>query len=368
VFGKPNESSKNKPDTITSSPFSKKPEFSNDNNQNIITSIATNKQSGSIFGNSMKPKLDEEKKLEDKNKSDNVLFKPQGSSGIFSGNKSSNIFAKISDSKPKAEPEAKPINTFNKSQDNTSKQVENEPKEDKTEAKKIGLFGRNIDTSKATTAALFAKSSDQSKQEDLLNQTESTKSAETKKFPSKPLFSSGSSTGIFGKKTDQKPADKQTPTEEKSEDQKDDKPKYKSLFGTKSKQESEEKEKTSLFKANASGPLFGGTKSLFGSSNISKPEDQKQSFIKSGGDNNDKPEEEEEEPKEDDKPKFKAVSKDPYIKIYNRNVEKFRVAKHDKGNGILSIETGETNGKRFVLFNFRNPIGKTLFTGQILQQ
>lgn len=60
-----------------------------------------------------------------------------------------------------------------------------------------------------------------------------------------------------------------------------------------------------------------------------------------------------------------AISKDPYEKIYNRAVERFKTTTHDKGSGHISIETGETNGKKFVLFNFRNPIGKTLFTGQI---
>lgn len=40
-----------------------------------------------------------------------------------------------------------------------------------------------------------------------------------------------------------------------------------------------------------------------------------------------------------------AASKDPYTKIYSRNVEKFNALKNDRGKGILSIETGETNGK-----------------------
>ena len=46
-------------------------------------------------------------------------------------------------------------------------------------------------------------------------------------------------------------------------------------------------------------------------------------------------------------------------------MERFKTNKNDKGNGHISIETGEENNKKFVLFNFRNPIGKTLFTGQI---
>ena len=45
--------------------------------------------------------------------------------------------------------------------------------------------------------------------------------------------------------------------------------------------------------------------------------------------------------------------------------KKYKTNKKDMGNGIISIETGETDNKKFVLFNFRNQIGKTLFTGQI---
>lgn len=150
-----------------------------------------------------------------------------------------------------------------------------------------------------------------------------------------------------------------------------------SLFGTQkptgSAEKAQEQPKKGIFGVNTSGGLFGGAKSLFsgpslfsGVNKFTKPEDEKKTFISSGGDNDKKEDSEEEKQKEDDsKPKFQAISKDPYQKIFNRPVERFKTQAHDKGNGHISIETGETDGKKFVLFNFRNPIGKTLFTGQI---
>ena len=111
--------------------------------------------------------------------------------------------------------------------------------------------------------------------------------------------------------------------------------------------------------------MFKG-KSLF--SGIKSADSNKNSFINSGkaATKKEKEEEKEQEKKEDSKPSFVAISKDPYTKIFNKQVEKFRTKAGDKGNGHLSIETGEKDKKKFVLFNFRNPIGKTLFTGQIV--
>lgn len=145
------------------------------------------------------------------------------------------------------------------------------------------------------------------------------------------------------------------------------------MFGTQ-KPTGIEGEKKGLFGVNSTSKgLFGGTKNLFsgpslfsGVSKFTKAEDQKLTFISSKGEKVEEDEEEDKEDEDDKRPSFIAVSKDPYVKIFNRSVERFMTKTGDKGNGHLSIETGDTDGKKFVLINFRNPIGKTLFTGQIV--
>ena len=130
--------------------------------------------------------------------------------------------------------------------------------------------------------------------------------------------------------------------------------------------------KTSLFGVKTTGSLFNKSKSLFTGPSLfskdAKHEDPKKTFISSGGDlsKEEEKEEDEQEQKKDDKPAFVPANKDPYTKIFNRAVERFKTTKQDKGNGHLSIETGKTGDNRFVIVNFRNPIGKTLFTGQIV--
>lgn len=110
--------------------------------------------------------------------------------------------------------------------------------------------------------------------------------------------------------------------------------------------------------------MFSGPSLFSGVNKFTKAEDQIKTFISSKGDKEEDEENKEEE--EDTRPSFIAVSKDPYTKIFNRAVERFKTKLGDRGNGHVSIETGDTNGKKFVLFNFRNPIGKTLFTGQLV--
>jgi len=157
------------------------------------------------------------------------------------------------------------------------------------------------------------------------------------------------------------------PSAEKKEENQEQKAKVKSLFGTSTTKPDTEN------KAKSGTGLFGGTSSLFKGkslfSGIKSTESNKNSFINSGkaATKKEKEEEKDQEKKEDTKPSFAAISKDPYTKIFNKQVEKFRTKAGDKGNGHLSVETGEKDGKKFVLFNFRNPIGKTLFTGQIVE-
>jgi hypothetical protein len=58
--------------------------------------------------------------------------------------------------------------------------------------------------------------------------------------------------------------------------------------------------------------------------------------------------------------------KSPYTKVFNKFVDKFKIKapESDKkafGNGHLSIEYAEVNGKKVYILVFRNSIGKTLY-------
>ena len=134
----------------------------------------------------------------------------------------------------------------------------------------------------------------------------------------------------------------------------------------------------SLFGAKTSGSLFEKSKNLFGGqkkeAESSNPFGGKslfsgvggqfksgEGFIKSGG------EEKSEEPAEA-KPEFLAVSKDPYVKLFSKQVEKFQLRTGSKGTGLLSIERSKDDAeRRFALLVFRNGVGKTLFTGQVIK-
>jgi hypothetical protein len=102
------------------------------------------------------------------------------------------------------------------------------------------------------------------------------------------------------------------------------------LFGTQ-KPTGIEGEKKGLFGVNSTSKgLFGGTKNLFsgpslfsGVSKFTKAEDQKLTFISSKGEKVEEDEEEDKEDEDDKRPSFIAVSKDPYVKIFNRSVERF---------------------------------------------
>lgn len=124
----------------------------------------------------------------------------------------------------------------------------------------------------------------------------------------------------------------------------------KSLFG----------KKTDEKKDGAPNPLFGG-KSLFsGTSNFKSSGGDTNSFINSKDTN-------EEEEKEKEAPTFVAVSKDPTTKIYKENIEKFTLKSGCKGTGNLSIEKSNDGIEpKYVHVNFRNGVGKCLFTGKML--
>lgn len=310
----------------------------------------------------------------------------------------------------------KTTSIFNKSDNATKPTASIFSKKDEAESvPKTSIFGKSENSNSKPTSIFGGKSQAETKSTNLATKAETSqepketvadgkKDAEPKRSifgssvggaaNSKPLFpfankstpASGSGS-IFSKpivkentpenpekKEDSKPVDESDKKEE-TVNKTNDPPKYASLF---SKDAGKKPETTDgpkpggLFGASTKGPLFGGAKTLFSASNsifsqkstTTTPSEQKQSFIKSG--END-PQSDSEAPADDSAPKFKPISKDPYTKIFYKQVEKFRYSTNNIGNGILSIETGESNSKRFVLFNFRNPIGKTLFTGQILQ-
>ena len=275
-----------------------------------------------------------EKKVEEKQPKESVIFKPKtGTTSLFTSKTD----------------EIKPINI---------QPIEIKPK--LSSGKAINIFGKTTDEKieAPNKVNIFASSST------------SSQSGCKYQYATQKWFNADD-IALFGQsKTSKNVENKGEKKDEKKENE--EKPKVKSLFGS----TTTTTKKDGIFGVNTTGKgIFGGTSTLFGGPSLfsgvktnSNPELNKNSFINSGKAANEKEieEEEKEKEKEDSKPSFVAISKDPYNKIFNKQVEKFRTKKGDKGNGHLSIETGDLKGKKFVLFNFRNPIGKTLFTGQIV--
>lgn len=363
VFG---NSTKKTTDTVQKSIFSKKPETPTDNKPHSIPGITAEPEKKSLFGVSAS---NEQKK----SIFGGASTAPKANTSAPSAAKSSLFGAKSQEEKPKVVEQPKPLDI---------KPLETKPVEAKKEEPKA-VESKPVETKPVEIKPIETKPVD-------------TKPTEAKTDEPKPSLFGGKASNIFGKSSTEKKEEPKktglfgstnTTTQsgslfakkpvDNSEKKEEEKPKIRSLFGNNvpaGTTSTSAEPKKSLFGANTSGGLFSGTKKLFSGPSLFadmnkdvKPEDQKNSFITSGANNEEEKDEDEEKAKEEDKkPKFVAVSKDPYTKIFNRAVEKFRTSKHDKGNGIISIETGETDGKKFVLFNFRNPIGKTLFTGQIL--
>ena len=378
----------------------------------------------SVFGSSTSNKKAEEKSIFKKNDLSNKKSDTKNES-IFKGtipekkneNKSNMIF--------------QPQSTGSRSIFGSIKQTQNEESKGQNPAPKIGLFDKDTQPSQDVYKTLFQKE-DKSKKESIFDKTPSQRSQKAitvnKKgisatLPvnsSRSLFDLSSTKGVQRKNFNAKKKDADQEIDDLLDDpqpkvpQKDkqtsifgkgnkditkdtklssiNKDSKVSLFGNSAKTQfsfgkpkEQDQNKKSAFgeskfapktteKLSLAGNSIGGSKSMFNkgslfssTNSLTKPEDQKQSFIKSGESAKNE-EENDEVPKEDDKPKFKAINRDEYKKIYNKSVERFKTQKQDKGNGILTIETGEDKQKkRFVIINFRNPIGKTLFTGQIVE-
>lgn len=203
-------------------------------------------------------------------------------------------------------------------------------KEDKEPQKPSGLFGKK-ETEEKPKTGLFGNS------------------------PANPFGNGG---GMFGKKpTESKPEEKDPePTKEK-EDTKPEAATGGTLFSAPG----------SLFGAKTQGGLFNKSTSLFGKSaggiggkSLFSGVTSGEGFIKSGQGND-------EEKAEPDKPTFVEVSKDPHIKLFHKNIEKFQLRTGSKGTGHISIErANDDQDKKFAFLIFRNGVGKTLFSGQIL--
>lgn len=254
--------------------------------------------------------------------------------------------------------------------------------EKKEEAPKKSLFG----SAQPASNTLFGKPAEKKVDEPVVNEKKEQKESLFGGAPaSKTLFGGDStpaeSKPLFGAKPAEtkkslffsKPAEKK---EEKVEEKKPESEKKAGLFS----------KPGSLFGGPTQGSLFSSAGSLFGK----KTEDNKEgsdkpnplfggkslfsgtsTFKSTGGDTNSfikSKDTSEEEEKEKEVPTFVAVSKDPTTKLYKENIEKFTLKGGCKGTGFLSIErSNEDITPKYVRVNFRNGVGKTLFTGTLLE-
>ena len=189
---------------------------------------------------------------------------------------------------------------------------------------------------------------------------------------------------IFGSKTDSSSLFAQKPASSSLFAKKPEVPEKK----TESKPEPEEAPKKSLFGLKPTKGLFNKPGSLFGSSTqtslsnksstmFGKPQSGSGVF-KSGsmfnkdakfGSSDSKPlfaSTPEEEKKEEKT--VEARSKDDNERIFSKEISKFQQRTGSKGVGLLSLEkSGENSKTKFLLITFRNSVGKTLFTGTVLE-